>query len=109
MQASAVEQLPASETPPTSDVAESGGEQVAATQSGTSDSVPEHGGQAAGSPTAEHDERHTQSEFAGTGSSDVEHQTPAIDTASGSEPSITPAAQMMAEEMFATTYPDQAL
>ncbi|HZU67567.1 MAG TPA: NYN domain-containing protein [Ktedonobacteraceae bacterium] len=109
MQASAVEQLPASETPPTSDVAESGGEQVAATQSGTSDSVPEHGGQAAGSPTAEHDERHTQSEFAGTGSSDVEHQTPAIDTASSSEPSITPAAQMMAEEMFATTYPDQAL
>jgi uncharacterized LabA/DUF88 family protein len=109
MQASAVEQLPASETSPTSDVAESGGEQVAATQSGTSDSMPDHGEQIDSSPNAGPDEGHTQSEVAGTGTSEVEHQTPAINTASNSEPPITPSAQVMAEEMFATTYPDETL
>jgi len=106
---SAVEQSPASETPATPEVAESGEEQVAATQPDTSGRAQDHGDQVDGSPTPEPGEGHTQSEVASRGSSDTEHHTPAIDTTSISEPSITPAAQMMAEEMFAATYPDEAL
>ncbi len=112
VQVSVVEQSPASETPATSEVAESTGGQIAETQSETFGSTEDRRGQIYRAPTEEHEDRgehdagHNHSQVANAGSSDLEHSTPVVDTVGISEPPVTPAAQMMAEEMFAATYPN---